>query len=580
MTEETSDDTGGRRRADARERCLSHRIDPKPAMSMHLADIWESTARALPDAVAVIQGPRTVSWKDYETRAARFAGLLAAHGVGPTAKVGLFLYNSPEYLEAQFGSFKARAIPFNVNYRYLGDELIYLLDNADAEVLVYHASLAERVQEVVGRLPHLRLLVEVDDRDADASVGPLVTGAIGYENALAAAERAQSQERSADDHYMLYTGGTTGLPKGVLYEIGDLAKSFMASASGFYGLDPVTDARGALAAAVAMREQGRAPITFACPPLMHGAGMWMGAITPHLFGGTVVLATTPAFDGEDFVRTVDKHRTSVAIIVGDAYARPILDTLDRLRADGVHVDLSSLAILASSGAMLSDGSKRRLLDHMPHVMVADLLGSSEGSMGVRVLGNGQDPTTARFDLNPGVRVLRDNDTDVKAGSGEIGTVAVTGPMVPLGYYKDPERSARTFREIGGIRYSFPGDMATVDIDGSIHLLGRGNGCINSGGEKVFPEEVEEVLKTHPAVADCLVFGIDDERFGQRVVAVAQVLEKACAPEGDELIAHAKSRLSGYKAPKQVWFVDAVPRTPTGKADYGTARQLIVDSTKQ
>src|ERR1700730_2254502 len=547
---------------------------------MHLADIWESIAQALPNATAVIQGDRRLTWREYEQHAAQFAGLLSAYGLGRDAKVGLLLYNCPEYLEVQFGAFKARAVPTNVNYRYLGDELVHVLDNADAQALVYHASLADRVQQVIGRLPELRLLVEVDDTDtARQRVGTIVPGALDYTAALADATAHPVIERSEGDLYMLYTGGTTGLPKGVMYDIGDVTRAFLYSGSNIYRRknrdQPVTDPTQAVAGAIATHERRQALPTFACPPLMHGAGMWIGAITPHLFGAPVVLATNRSFDGDAFVRTVTNHAVGVAVIVGDAFARPIVEALDRCASQRLQVDLSSLEILASSGAMLSAHLKSRLLQHMPRATLADLLGSSEGAMGAKYVRKGQNPTTARFNPSPGVKVLRDDGTEVMPGSGEIGTVAVTGVMVPRGYYKDPERSQRTFRVIDGARHSFPGDMATVESDGSVRLLGRGNNCINTGGEKVYPEEVEQALKAHPGVADSLVSGVDDQTLGQRVVALVQLAPHAGEVPDKDIIALVRQRLSGHKAPRRICRVDTVPRSPSGKADYGAARHLFL-----
>jgi acyl-CoA synthetase (AMP-forming)/AMP-acid ligase II len=545
---------------------------------MHLADIWESISLAVPDAPAVLHGTRRVTWKEYEDRAARFAGVLATHGVGRDAKVGLLLYNCPEFLEAQFGALKARAVPINVNYRYLGDELVHLLDNADAQVLVYHASLADRVGQVIERLPRLRLLVEVDDTQAADAATPTVPGALNYAAALAEATPQPVIERSEDDLYMLYTGGTTGLPKGVMYDVGDVAAAFLHGGSATYRRtyhrEPLTDPRQARAEAVAMHAQGRAATTFACPPLMHGAGMWIGAITPHLFGAPVVLAANRSFDGEAFVQIAAEHRVVVAVIVGDAFGRPIADALDRHASAGRHVDLSNLALIASSGAMLSDAVKIRLLEHLPGAMLADLLGSSEGAMGGKTLRRGQPPATSRFNPNKGVKVLRDDGTEVVPGSGEIGIVAVTGAMVPRGYYKDAARSARTFRTINGVRHSFPGDMATVEPDGSVRLLGRGNACINTGGEKVYPEEIEQALATHPDVTESLVFGVDDERLGQRVVAIVALADHADAVANEDIIAVVRQRLSAYKAPREICRVDAVPRSPSGKPDYGAARHLF------
>jgi acyl-CoA synthetase (AMP-forming)/AMP-acid ligase II len=543
-------------------------------VDMHFADIWESISGAVPDAPAVIQGSRRLTWRDYERRAAKFAGLIAAHGVGRSAKIGLLLYNCPEYLEAQFGAFKTRAVPINVNYRYGADELAQLLDNADAEALIYHASLAYRVRQATARLPKLRLLLEVDDSTGVGRSRQSVPGAVDYESSLANAQPQPVIARAEDDLYMLYTGGTTGLPKGVMYDIGGMARTFLRTGAGLYQRDPVTDPLQAAAGAAAMHAQRRATATFACPPLMHGAGMWLGAITPHLFGAPVVLAEGRGFDGGAFLRTVADHGVAVAVVVGDAFGRPIAEALDGCASGTDPIDLRSLQMITSSGAMLSDDVKTRLLHHLPWVTVADLLGSSEGSMGRSIARKGLRGDAARFVPNPGVRVLRDDGTDVSPGSGEIGTVAIAGTMVPRGYYKDTERSARTFPVIDGVRHSLPGDMATVESDGSVQLLGRGNACINTGGEKVYPEEVEQAIKAHPSVVDSLVFGVDDERLGQRVVAVVELVPHTEPPTDQAIIAVVRDRLSGYKAPREICCVERVPRTPSGKADYTLARQLF------
>lgn len=547
---------------------------------MHLADVWESVAAAIPDAPAVIQGDGILSWRDYELRAAKFAAVLAVHGMGQGTHVGLLMYNCPEYLEAQFGTFKARGVPINLNYRYLGDELVYVLDNADAEALVYHASLADRARYAAARLPKVRLLIEVDDRGISGITDTATVGAIDYETALADALAQAPIERSESDLYMLYTGGTTGMPKGVMYDVGDVTQAFLHSGSTLYRSrthrEPIEQPSDAATGAVAMHEQGRERTTFACPPLMHGAGMWIGAITPHLFGAPVVLAAERSFDGEGFMHTVARHRVKVAVIVGDAFGRPIADAIDRRQSRNEEVDLNSLAIIASSGAILSDAVKGRLLEHLPGVKILDMLGSSEGGMGTKVARRQDDPATARFRPNPGVRVLRDNGTEVTAGSGEVGTVAVSGMMVPRGYYNDAVRSRHTFRMVDGVRYSFPGDMAVVETDGSIRLLGRGNSCINTGGEKVYPEEVEHALLAHPGVADCLVFGVDDARLGQRVVAVFQMVADREHVADDDIVATVRSRLAAYKAPRELRRVSQVPRIPSGKGDYSEARRLFLE----
>jgi fatty-acyl-CoA synthase len=305
----------------------------------------------------------------------------------------------------------------------------------------------------------------------------------------------------------------------------------------------------------------------ACP-LMHGTGVWLGALVPHLGGGQVALLETRSFDADELWRVVERRGVNMLVIVGDAFGRPMVEALQR----GSY-DAGSVGVYLSTGAMLSTATKEALLEHTPGAIIMDVLGSTEGGMAQQVAMKGAVGSTASFAAMPTTKVFGPDDRELEPGSDEIGMVGVTGPSIPLGYYKDEEKSARTFRVIDGVRYSFPGDMAMVAADGSITLLGRGSNCINTAGEKVFPEEVEEVVKTHPAVADCLVFGVDDERFGQRVVGV-------CSPAGDgpvdpdEVIAHTKGRLSGYKVPKQLAVVPTVPRAPNGKADYRAARALF------
>ncbi|MCV7037862.1 AMP-binding protein [Mycolicibacterium moriokaense] len=549
-------------------------------MRMHFADIWESIALARPDAPAVIQGDRLLSWRDYERRAARFAGLLEQRGVGTEAKVAILLHNCPEYLETQFGALKARAVPVNVNYRYCPGELVQLLENADAEVLVYHSSLAERVRPAIARLPDLRLLLEVNDTEVDDSTAqhaPSVPGALTYESALAGAAPQPVIARFEDDLYMLYTGGTTGLPKGVMYDIGDMTRTFLNGGATLYAQSSATDPIVTAPHALVTAERHYANATLACPPLMHGAGMWIAAMTPHLFGAPVVLLPNRSFDGKAFLHTVAEQRVAVAVIVGDAFGRPIVDALDAYPPGLDPLELSSLQVIVSSGAMLSDGVKDRLIEHLPELTVLDMLGSSEGSMGRSVARRGLSPGAARFVPNPGVRVVRQDGSEVTPGSGEVGTVAIADTMVPRGYYKDPERSARAFPVIDGVRHSLPGDMATVDADGSVRLLGRGNACINTGGEKVYPEEVEQAIKAHPSVADSLVFGVEDELLGQRVVAIVEFTPGAEPPPDEAVIGGVRDRLSRYKAPREIRRVARVPRTPSGKADYNLARQLFLQS---
>ncbi len=542
-------------------------------MTLMLADIWEAVADALPDQTALVQGTRHVTWRDYEDRAARLATALGEAGLGPDAKVGLFLFNSPEYAEAHFASFKMRAVPVNVNYRYLDEELAYLLDNVDCEALVYHTSLGERVEHVRARLPGLRVLIEVDDG------GPhRVRGALAYEEVLASHPPAPRIARDPDDHYMVCTGGTTGMPKGVVYAMGAFSEAFAGFASTALGRGPFGSIDEILQVVQEQADGGTVQTALPCAPMMHAAGMWLGVMLPHILGGRVVLLEGQSFDPDELWATVERDRVSNLVIVGDAFGRPMVRALANRAAQGIPYDTGSMAAIISTGAMLSAPVKEGLLEHMPQLILLDALGSSEGSMAQSITTKGADQTTARFSVMPGVKVFDELDHEVVPGSGTVGFVAVTGANVPLGYYKDAEKSARTFREVDGVRYSFPGDMATVEADGSVVLLGRGSACINTGGEKVFPEEVEEAIKTHPEVEDCLVFGVDDERFGQRVVGVVSA-RPGVGVDPNVLLEHTRARLSGFKVPRELEVVAAVPRAPNGKADYGKARSLFVEGAQ-
>jgi acyl-CoA synthetase (AMP-forming)/AMP-acid ligase II len=528
-------------------------------MDFHFATAWERIAETVPDRPALICGGVTRSWREYEDRAARVAAVLAEHGIGADAKVGIYLHNSNEYLESQFGIFKVRGCPINVNYRYKADELLYLLDNADVEALVFQSCYAMRIWEVRDRLPRIKLFLQVDD-----GTESLLDGALDYEQAIRSAAPLAPTDRQASDIYMLYTGGTTGMPKGVMYPGGEFC--FFLAAMGAAGRElPPPERIDDLPGLV--QSVGEPPVSLPACPLMHGTGMWLGSMLPLMLGGTVVTTPKLGLDPDLLWGLVEQHGVTDLVIVGDAFARPLLAALDAAAERGNPYDLSSLKQVISSGVMWSAEVKQGLLRHHDMIL-ADIMGSSEGGMGSSVTTREMRPGTARFQLNEGVKVITDDDRFVAPGSGEIGKVATSG-FVPLGYYKDPKKSAETFREVDGVRYSFPGDYATVEADGSITLLGRGSVCINTAGEKVFPEEVEEVVKRHPGVEDCLVVGVPDERFGERVVAVAS--RRADGLDEADVIDFAREHLAGYKAPKSVLLVDHVQRAPNGKADYKWAR---------
>jgi 3-oxocholest-4-en-26-oate---CoA ligase len=535
-------------------------------MEMHFATVWEAIARAVPDETALIHGDVTRSWSAYDNRAARLASAFHAAGIGHNSKVAMFLYNGPEYLETQFAAFKVRATPVNVNYRYLDDELLYLLDNADAEAIVFHSSLADRVERVRARLPKLRLFVQVDD----GGIG--LTDTAHYEAVVAGQEPMAPIVRDEADVYMLYTGGTTGMPKGVMYAIGAMTASFVQGFFPLVGLAPTADATEIAPIVQGLRDAGGLPVSIPTCPLMHGTGMWLGAMVPHLVGGSVVTMTSRSLDGHEVLRAVEDHRATFVTIVGDAMCRPIIRTIDDAVDKGTPYDTSSLKMMISSGVMWTAEVKNEVLERVPHIVLLDAIGSSEGSMGTQISMKGVPAQTAKFTQTPTTKVFTEDDREVTPGSDETGMVAAGG-LVPLGYYKDEEKSARTFRVINGVRYSFPGDWATVNADGTINLLGRGSQCINTGGEKVFPEEVEEAVKRVDGVEDCLVVGVADDKFGQAVTAVVSLAADGPKPDESAIIAGVKGQLAPFKAPKRVVFVASVPRAPNGKADYKSATQL-------
>lgn len=537
-------------------------------MEMHFATVWEAIADAAPDAPALVHGGIRRTWRQYDERSARLASALTAAGLGRDSKIGLYLYNGPEYLEAQYAGFKQRAVPVNVNYRYLDDELWYLLDNADAEGLVFHTSLADRVARLRDRLPKLRWLVQVDDG------GEPLDGVPMYEDVIAAHEPAPRITRDEADLYMLYTGGTTGMPKGVMYAMGGLTGAFVTGGFPLVGLAPPATADEVAGVLAPVMAAGAAPVAIPTCPLMHGTGMWLGAMITQLCGGAVVTLEGRSLDGHEVLRTVERDKVTNIVIVGDAMARPIIKALDE-GAGGRPYDTSSLKLMVSSGVMWTAEVKNEILERVPQIVLLDAIGSSEGSMGMQITMKGMSAETARFQQSPTTKVFTEDGREVQPGSGEAGLVAAGG-NVPLGYYKDPEKSARTFRVIDGVPYSFPGDWATVEADGSIRLLGRGSQCINTGGEKVYPEEVEEAVKRAEGVEDCLVVGVPDEKFGQAVTAVVAMSAGVAADEA-AIIASVKQQLAGYKAPKRVVFVATVPRAPNGKADYKTATALAAGS---
>ena len=522
-----------------------------------------------PGAEALVVGDRRWTRRELDERTNRLANHLLAAGLGCHTEraalaghesgqdhLAIYMYNRGEYLESMLGAWKARIAPLNVNYRYVAGELEYLLDDAGATAVVVGSALAPTLADVLPNLPRLRSIVQV----ADKSGHDLLPGAVWYDDTLRAASPvAPAVATSADDLYILYTGGTTGMPKGVLWRNGDaMIECFGASPTAVSVGDFLAEATTGM----------RALVT---PPLMHGAGHWV-ALRVWLGGGTVHLLDDPErLDPAAVWRVVERERIEFMLIVGDAFARPLVDELDRNR-----YDLASLNVVLSGGAALSVGLKRELLAHLPTVMIVDGLGSSEAGGQLSHVSTGTDAATGSFAARPGSHVLSaDLDRLLAPGEEEIGWLAKSGRLA-LGYLHDAAKTARTFPVVDGVRYVVPGDRARLHADGSIELQGRDAVTINSGGEKIFAEEVELAVKAHPGVYDCVVAGRHSERWGNEVVAIVRPREGADITE-DSLLTEAARHIARFKLPKRIVFVDEIVRSPSGKADYRWARQVAADT---
>jgi len=535
------------------------------------ASVWERMADATPDAPAVVQGDRRLRWADAEDRAARLAAALESAGAGEGAHIALYQYNAPEYMECLFACSKLRAVPVNVNFRYLEDELAYLIDNADAEVLVYHRQLAPHVAATRDRLTGIHTFVEIDDDSAEARVD----GALDYEELIAAHAPAPRIERSGDDRLLWYTGGTTGMPKGVIWKQGTLMSHGLVAA---YAIQPDQPAVAASVDAMVAdvqrwRERGTAISPLVTTPLVHATAVHQ-ANTAFCVGGTIVLLERGRIDGADVCRTIERERPNVLQVVGDTIVRRIVRALEAAEARGDTYDISSIRRIHNSGAMVSAEMKDAMLAR-GQMQIYDSLGSSEAvGFGIAVASAPGEAETARFRLGPNARLIDADDRDIAAGSGIAGVLAVRN-STSEGYYNDPARNALTFREIDGERYVIPGDWAELEADGTLTLLGRGSNCINTGGEKVWPEEVEEALKEHPAVADAAVLGIPDEEWGEIVGALVSLAHPdGNDPSPDNLSQWVAGRLAHYKRPRHVVVVDEVRRTTVGKVDYEWARTTL------
>ena len=528
-------------------------------MGWNFGDILDAVASVIPpDSPAFLHGRRTISWGEADKASNNLARALIARGAAPGDKIAIYMRNRPEYLMALAAAWKARLTHVNVNYRYTPQEVWYIFDNSDAQTVVYASEFRDAVMEIRPRLPGVKTWVEVS---ADGSVAPFAERF----DALAEAGNGGPLDirRSGQDQFFIYTGGTTGMPKGVIWAHDDLREITLQAAR---RLGPIPETLEALTEHV--RVTGPGGCILPAPPLMHGTGL-MTAMGAMMAGGSVITLEGATFNAEETLAAIDRHRPQTLVIVGDSFGRPILTALD---ADPGRYDVSSIAAVVSSGVMWSVEVKRGLLAHMPDAMLSDAFSSSEAlGMGVSVMGKDLEVQTAKFMLGERCRVFDDNDNPVAPGSGIAGMVAI-GPPNPVGYYKDEAKSAATFRVIDGVRYSIPGDWCVVETDGTLTLLGRGSACINTAGEKVFPEEVEEALKTHPSVEDALVVGLPDDKWGQSVTGVVRL---NAGHDFDEtaLRAHVRRVLAGYKTPKRLVATTDGFRASNGKADYPVARAI-------
>ncbi|HKA82493.1 MAG TPA: acyl-CoA synthetase [Acidimicrobiales bacterium] len=530
----------------------------------NFADVWEVIAQQIPDAPSQIQGDRRIDWGEFDRRANGVAQTLLDAGVVEQDKVAQYLYNCPEYIESMFAAFKAGLVPINTNYRYQDDELVYLWDNADCVAVVFHGAFIDTIERIRDRVPRVATWLWVDDGS-----GPRPEWAVAYEDAATShPERAAGPWGHDGDHLiMLYTGGTTGMPKGVMWRQDDLFRNLVSQVNPVY--------KDAEADPEIVRDQVKdvGPVGLPACPLMHGTGLYTQLICLALGGSTVTLASR-RFDIEEMFDTIERERVNQIAIVGDAFGKPMLKALEE---NPGRWDLASLFLVASSGVMFSEPVKQGLLRHHPNMLLVDAFSSSEAiGMGQSISSGTSASDTAKFVLGENTIVITDDGHRVEPGSDEIGRVAVGGHQ-PIGYYKDPEKTAATFIEFEGRRYSCPGDYAKVEADGSLTLLGRGSVVINTGGEKVFPEEVEEALKTYPGIRDAVAVGIPDDRFGEAVTAVVEVADGVdVAPEA--VIDHVRSMLAVYKAPKRVFVIDSIGRAPNGKVDYKRLRAYAMDNS--
>ena len=539
------------------------------AIIWNYAYLWESIAAEQPDEAAIIQGDTVVSWAEFDRQADALAAYMVDAGLGQKASVAMYTPNRPEFLVGYYAAFKAALTPLNINYRYTSAELAYLIDNADAETVLFDVQYAPTIEAVRETLETVKLWIAagvVGDNCPD--------WAVPYEDVIANDAPRNPYEaewgRSNEDLLMIYTGGTTGMPKGVMWRLHDLLAKSEFGAVPLLGVPPLDKPEDAGPRAVASPLKSRSLIA---PPLMHGTGL-LTSMAALVAGGTVILLPTGKFSAEGMLDTAALHKATRSTIVGEPFAQPLLDALD---ANPGRWDLSSMLLMTSSGAMWTRETKLGLIRHMPQVNLIDSYSSSEAlGMGMSVTNAQGETQTARFESGETCAVFTEDHRRVEAGSGEKGMLAVGG-FNPIGYYKDEEKTAKTFPVIEGERWCIPGDWAMVNEDGTLEILGRGSQCINTGGEKVFPEEVEEALRRHDAVRDVAVTGLPDPRWGERICAVVELMPDAENPGDETLVGWVRDQLADYKTPRSFVYVDSVGRAPNGKLDYAAIKQRALDA---
>ena len=540
-----------------------------PPATISYAELHEAIAATKPQDECLIFRDKRLTWQDVTDRTRQLANFLTSQGLGCHTErsqlngwetgqdhLAIYLHNGNEYLEAMLGSWKARVAPFNVNYRYVAEELQYLLNDSQASAIVVHSRFAPLLQEVRSALPQLRVILQVPD----SSNNELLPGAVWYEDALAQSPTTKpAAGYHGDDLYILYTGGTTGMPKGVLWRNADAVVECFGGSKTAASIDEfLVEAVGAMR-------------SLPSPPFLHAAGHWI-ALRTWLSGGTIIVQSQPdRLDADDIWGLVEREKANFLLIVGDAFARPLLDGLE-----GNTRDLSSLLTILSGGAALSAHLKKEFLEHLPWIMMVDGLGSSEAGGQLSQVSAGTSASTGTFPLAPQNHILSEDMTQVlEPGHEELGWLAKSGRLA-LGYLNDPEKTKKTYPVVDGVRYVVPGDRARVTADLMIELHGRDSVTINSGGEKIFAEEVEAAIKAHPSVYDCVVTGRPSERWGNEVVAIVR-LKDGASPDEASLLAEAENNIARYKFPKAFVFVTTILRSPAGKADYRWAKQVAIEA---